>query len=356
MRHSTKGDIIFAMLDTTTLEGKPKQQWTLVFVSFIVLLSVICMEIMNLHYDSLARYPYKDVNSRNLIRQYLTQEEIEYIIEYSIPPNMFIAYIQEDGFNIYHAAEYKKLSESQWDKSPATIVKMVEETRDIMSVDDLETLLLDGNYTYDDVRHYINEEMTDGNILLQYAFNTDSYLDGTHTVSTRRPYLQYLSEEIPTLDGAAVEVSEAIQQPLLSLCGGITSAYNSTKACAGLVVENGYVSWNDQNKAYEASISSHGESAAYYTSPAGHDEHQLGLSVDFAVPGLSRNDFDKSYQAAWLHENAWKYGFVETWNEADQTFTNHIAEPWHYRFVGTDLAKTIHESGLSFARYKAQIN
>ena len=310
---------------------------------------------MNLHYDSLARYPYRDENSRELIRKYLTQEEIEYIIEYSIPPNMFIAYIQEKDFNIYHAADYKKLSESQWDKSPAAIVRMVEETYDIFSVDELSIYLMPNNYQYEDVRRYMNEEMNQGISLIQYAFNTDTYLDRTHTISSRKPSLQYVTEEIPVKDGKQIELGEGVQQPLAQLCGAITSAYSSPKACAGLMVENGYVSYTRQKRSYEKSVEAHGDSASFYTAEPGHDEHQLGLAVDFAIDGLSQYDFEKTYQAAWLKENAWKYGFVETWTEEDQTLTEHIAEPWHYRFVGLDLAKTIHDSGLSFARYKAQI-
>ena len=344
-----------SMLDTTTLEGKEKKAWTAVFVGFIVILSAVTIEIMNLNYDSLARYPYyQDENSRALIRRYLNEEEIEYIIEYSIAPNMFIAYIQEDGFSIYHAAEYKKLSESQWDKSPAMIVKMVEETRGIMTTDELAELLKPGNYTYDDVSKWMKEERDQGIQLLPYAFNSDAYLDATHSVSTRRPALQYLNEDIPTRDGKPIEVIETLQQPLTSLCGGITSPYASQRACAGLVIESGYISYNEQKRIYDSSLASHGDSAAFYTSPPGHDEHQLGLCVDFAVEGLSQSDFDKTWQSAWLHANAWKYGFAETWTVDDTSLTNHISEPWHYRYVGTELAKTIHDSGLSFARYKAQ--
>ena len=350
-----KNDIMLKMLDTTVLEGKAKKQWTAVFVCAIVLFSICCLEILNVKYDSLARYPYEDENSRKLIRQYLSEEEIEYIIEYSIPPNMFIAYIQEDGFSIYHAAEYKKLSESQWDKSPAMIVKMVEETRNLMTTDQLASYLAPGNYKYEDIQYYIQNEMDEDCSLIAYAMNTDAYPDAAHTLSTRKPSLQYLSEEIPTKDGAILEVNEALQQPLLSLCGGITSTLSDAHACGGLQIETGYVSHTKQKRAYEEAMESYGEKAGLYVSKPGHDEHQLGLAVDFSVEGLSDEEFEKTIQYQWLKENAWKYGFMETWNVDDEALTEHQAEPYHYRYIGTDLAKTIHDSGLSFARYKAQI-
>ena len=347
-------DIISVMYEVTTLEGKAKKIWTAVFVICIVAFSVLCLQYMNKNYDPLARYPYRDETSRALIRKYLTQEEIEYIIEYSIPPNMFIAYIQEEGFSIYHAAEYKQLSISEWDESPANIVKMVEETRNIMSVDQLEIYLLDNNYTYDDIHAWITNPEEEGTTLVTYAFNPDTWLNTSHTVSTRTPQLTVLNG-VPTADDKQIEIHESVQSPLSSLCAGMRSSLGSTRACAGLVVTEGYVSHRRQAIRF-ASAKQLGQNPLQRNQEMpGHDEHQLGLAVDFAVDGIQNEYFVKTAQSKWLQENAWKYGFVSTWNKDDVTLTYHEAEPWHYRYIGVDLARTIHESGLTFARYKAQI-
>ncbi len=350
-----KRDIISEMHETVTLEGNDRKKWTTVFVSVIVLFSAACLMFFYSRYDVLARYPYKDETSKALIRKYLTQEEIEYIIEYSIPPNMFIAYIQEDGFSIYHAAEYKKLSESQWDKSPAAIVRMVEETRLIMSVEELESYLQENNYKYEDISRWIKNESEQGIVLIPYAMNTDAYLDLDHSISSRTPAVQPLSDEIPRQEGSSIEVCEDVQQPLMSLCGTIKTALSSSKACAGLIVTSGYVAYTSQDKYYKLTEQDHSEGSSYLAYPAGHDEHQLGLAVDFAVEGLENDDFSKTRQAVWLQENAWRFGFINTWNEIDEPITQHVPEPWHYRYIGVDLAKKIHDSGLTFARYKAQI-
>ena len=350
-----KNDIISAMQETVALEGNEKKKWTAVFVSVIILFSACCMIFFHVQSDSLARYPFKDKTSKDLIRQYLTQEEIEYIIEYSIPPNMFIAYIQEKGFSIYHAAEYKKLSESQWDKSPKDIVDMVEETRTIMSVEELENYLQENNYRYEDVSRWIRNESENGVVLIPYAMNTDAYLDLTHTVSSRTPVTQPLAEEIPVKDGKRIEIREEVQQPLLALCSNIQTSLSSSHACAGLQIAQGYVSYSEQAKQYHAAEEEQKDSEIVSVYPPGHDEHQLGLSVDFAIEGLADDAFAKTIQSDWLAANAWKYGFIQTWNADDESITLHQREPWHYRFVGVDLAKTIHDSGLTFARYKAQI-
>ena len=350
-----KNDIISAMHETVTLEGEEKKKWTAVFVSAIVLFSVCCMVFFHLRSDSLARYPFRDKTSRDLIRKYLTQEEIEYIIEYSIPPNMFIAYIQEDGFSIYHAAEYKQLSDSQWDKSPKDIVSMVEETRTIMSVEELENYLHENNYRYEDVSRWIRNESESGITLIPYAMNLDAYLDLTHSVSSRSPSIQPLAAELPFSSDVRPDIKEEVQQPLLALCSNLQTSLASPHACAGLQISQGYVSYSEQARKYREweETASDDEVADVY--PAGHDEHQLGLAVDFCVEGLPDEEFSKTPQSAWLSDNAWRFGFIQTWNAEDEAITLHRSEPWHFRYVGADLAKTIHDSGLTFARYKAQI-
>ena len=89
------------------LQNDPKKlkRGRRLFVISLLVVSLLSIAWMNTKYDSLSRYPYTDQKSRQLIKKYLNKSEIEYIIEYSIAPNMFIAYIQEDGFNIYHASE-----------------------------------------------------------------------------------------------------------------------------------------------------------------------------------------------------------------------------------------------------------
>ena len=120
-----RNDIIENMSTVKLLDEKPRKRWTAIFVGVVVSIAITCISIMNIHYDELARYPYKDERSRELIKEYKNKEEIDYIIEYSIAPNVFISFIQADDFNIYHATEYKKLSEVMWMESPEHIVEMV---------------------------------------------------------------------------------------------------------------------------------------------------------------------------------------------------------------------------------------
>lgn len=71
----------------------------------------------------------------------------------------------------------------------------------------------------------------------------------------------------------------------------------------------------------------------------GHSEHQLGTTIDI---GRSED------AEAWLATNAWRYGFVMSYPpEHSPRTTCYKPEPWHFRYMGRDAARSVFESGLS---------
>lgn len=88
-------------------------------------------------------------------------------------------------------------------------------------------------------------------------------------------------------------------------------------------------------------------SANQFSADQGYSEHQLGTTVDFTVaerPGqLSGFDTTEGFQ--WLVDNAYKYGFTLSY---DKNNAYYIYEPWHWRFVGEDLARYINKKGATF--------
>ena len=71
-------------------------------------------------------------------------------------------------------------------------------------------------------------------------------------------------------------------------------------------------------------------------------EHNTGLAVDFN--GVC-DDFYKTKEYKWLIDNAHKYGFIERYQEKWKKHTGVIYEPWHFRYVGKDIALKVKESG-----------
>lgn len=86
----------------------------------------------------------------------------------------------------------------------------------------------------------------------------------------------------------------------------------------------------------------------------GHSEFQTGLAVEFYVAGTDprvENHFEETPQAQWLYRNAYKYGFILRYPEGSENITGYRANAEIFRYVGTDLATKIAESGLVLEEY-----
>ena len=81
----------------------------------------------------------------------------------------------------------------------------------------------------------------------------------------------------------------------------------------------------------------------------GTSEHQLGLSVDISVDPLSGEDPGAVWY--WLNEHCWEYGFIRRYPEEKTQITGISNEPWHFRYVGTEAAAAMHESGQCLEEY-----
>ena len=87
--------------------------------------------------------------------------------------------------------------------------------------------------------------------------------------------------------------------------------------------------------------------ANQFSADQGYSEHQLGTSVDFTtslVAGVS-SKFETDPAYTWLKDNAHKYGFVLSYPSGN---TYYKFEPWHWRFVGVELANTLHKQEKYF--------
>ena len=81
---------------------------------------------MNRNYDSLSRYPYGTSEERALIKKYLDEREIKYIIDFSIDPYLFMDYIYYPGFIAYHIEDYNLAADSLYYLNNYEIVDVVE--------------------------------------------------------------------------------------------------------------------------------------------------------------------------------------------------------------------------------------
>lgn len=84
-----------------------------------------------------------------------------------------------------------------------------------------------------------------------------------------------------------------------------------------------------------------------FSADQGYSEHQLGTAVDFTTVtgGATLTSFAASPAYPWLLEHAYQYGFILSYPKGN---THFVFEPWHWRYVGVELAKKLHNEGKTF--------
>lgn len=132
------------------------------------------------------------------------------------------------------------------------------------------------------------------------------------------------------------------------------AAFDAFMAAAGsashsLSLESGFRSYDQQASLhdYYLSIWSYDYVKSVSAEP-GHSEHQLGLAFDVSdEPGRLYRGFGETDAGKWLAQHAAEYGFIVRYPQDKTWATGYAYEPWHFRYVGVELAQLIAQSGLT---------
>ncbi len=93
--------------------------------------------------------------------------------------------------------------------------------------------------------------------------------------------------------------------------------------------------------------------AASYSARPRSSEHESGLALDISYDYELHDDLQTSELGQWMKENGYLYGWIVRYPQGKEEITQYIYEPWHYRYVGKDLAFYLHEHQLSLEEYYA---
>ncbi len=108
-------------------------------------------------------------------------------------------------------------------------------------------------------------------------------------------------------------------------------------------IRSGFRSYKDQTIVYNNWVKKDGKEVAdTYSARPGYSEHQSGLAMDLNSISTS---FADTEEYRWLQKNAYKYGFIMRYLKEKEDVTGYIYEPWHYRYVGVELAKELYNNG-----------
>ncbi len=92
--------------------------------------------------------------------------------------------------------------------------------------------------------------------------------------------------------------------------------------------------------------------AQEYVAPPGASEHQTGMAMDIGQKHKIHLEvsFKDTEGGIWCRENCWRFGFILRYGEGEEweSITGYKFEPWHFRYVGKEFAKEIHEANIPF--------
>lgn len=122
-----------------------------------------------------------------------------------------------------------------------------------------------------------------------------------------------------------------------------------------LYAVSGYRSYNRQETLFTAEVQKKGEEMAVEAvATPGNSEHQTGLAMDISSRsvGLSLTEqFGVTPEGKWLEKNAHRYGFILRYPKGKEHLTGYMYEPWHYRYVGHDVATEIYRNDWTLEEY-----
>jgi D-alanyl-D-alanine carboxypeptidase len=117
-----------------------------------------------------------------------------------------------------------------------------------------------------------------------------------------------------------------------------------------LILNSGFRTYTTQKALYDRTKETRGLAVAEKLSARpGHSEHQLGLAADFSARGqgcVILVCFGNTEAGRWLEDNAHEYGFILRYPKGYRAITGFQYEPWHFRYVGVELAQEMHSKGV----------
>lgn len=154
-------------------------------------------------------------------------------------------------------------------------------------------------------------------------------------------------------DRLEANCAQALQQ-MLADCEAaghipmIVSAYRTQE-------EQDYLYWRKVQRLQDAgwTYQSALRDAAKEVAVPGTSEHQLGLAVDLidADYGYLNEHQAQTATQKWLMEHCHEYGFILRYPVGSTEITGIIYEPWHYRYVGVEIAQEIMNLGITLEEY-----
>lgn len=139
-----------------------------------------------------------------------------------------------------------------------------------------------------------------------------------------------------------------------------SEAYDAFKSMANDAKEKGHIililssyrTYEKQKELWDSRKNSGGtKKADQYAARAGSSEHETGYAIDVADYHDENDNFGATDSFKWMKENSYKYGYILRYPQGKENITGYSYEPWHYRYVGIELAKKIYNENITLDEY-----
>jgi len=126
-----------------------------------------------------------------------------------------------------------------------------------------------------------------------------------------------------------------------------------------LYVKSAYRSWQTQSSMYHNRVERYNKDDGVVAYP-GSSDHQTGLGVDILNYEWTKREgmtpaFGETAEAQWMEQHCARFGFILRYMPEKQEITGIIYEPWHFRYVGQEVAQYIMENRLSLEEFDQSV-
>ena len=233
------------------------------------------------------------------------------------------------------------------DNSKENIIPQVEGEYDINKSGDYKLYYIaedtSGNKAKEEFILHIKEK----NVEKQITSNDNQ---GTTSFTTSKGFKGVTKNGVTYIEGYLV-VNKTYTLPSSygnGLTNATTEAFNNMQAAAkadglNIYISSGFRSYTYQKTLYNNYVNRDGVTVAdTYSARAGHSEHQSGLAFDV---NTINDSFANTEEGKWLNDNCYKYGFILRYPNGKSDETGYQYEPWHFRYVGVELAEKLYNNG-----------
>ncbi len=314
-------------LKKTKLKLKKSIWIGLIIVIFICIALFAGLNIyQNIKYKQTNEYKLLQLGYTNeeiqLFTELLTEEEITSLTEAN-KDDFFVAVLQDQYFIKANLDRYMTYHDQNENRSAREVVSITNTNSDYPRYDyNIETdtskdyLLLVNKY------YYLNEDYVPSDLV---------------NISNQYYY------------GENHQIRRIVYDAFIDMWN---EAYN---AGIYLIINSSYRTYQEQQSVYDSYKNTYGTTYAdSIAARPGYSEHQTGLSIDiFSTEYTTTSNFKGSPAHEWLVNNAYKYGFIQRYEENTEEVTGFAEEAWHWRYVGIEVATYLHEHDITFDEYYA---